>query len=312
VLRSHALFSRLFDYAGLLPPASLDIDTALEQYARHRASVHGWMLGRFLVPTSLLDACSAAATRHLPTGEGARSWRFSALAGHDLQADAAQVSTFNGRHADAACGAALVDTVELKVLGPEDVRAARVWASRGFDVYCEVPLGPDMERVLDAVARAGLHATLRAGGVDGVAQPTFDEVAAFLCGCVARGVVAKATAGPHPVVTGTSARAGGHDAPEAPALGYLNLILAAGIAEGAGRAAAQSADVASTVAHLLSLRSSPRWVGHAAIEWQGEHGPIIEGPLDHFAVAGRALIRSIGTHTFEAPVEDARRIGLVP
>jgi predicted NUDIX family NTP pyrophosphohydrolase len=93
-------------------------------------------------------------------------------------------------------------------------------------------------------------------------------------------------------------------------LGFLNVVLGAGIAEGAGRAAVLSAEVGATVAHLLSVDAVPAWVGHDQIEWGGPHGPTIEGPLDQFAVAGRALIRSIGTCSFEAPVEDARRIGL--
>ena len=76
-------------------------------------------------------------------------------------------------------------------------------------------------------------------------------------------------------------------------LGYLNVVLAAGIAEGAGRAAVQSREVGATVARLLSVTTSPSLVGHAQVEWRGPHGPIIEGPLEHFAVSGRALIRSI-------------------
>jgi hypothetical protein len=95
-------------------------------------------------------------------------------------------------------------------------------------------------------------------------------------------------------------------------LGFVNVVLAAGIAEGAGRAAAQSAEVRATVAHLLSVTGAPTWVGHDQIEWCGPHGPVIEGPLDHFAIAGRALIRSIGTCSFEEPVGEARRIGLLP
>ena len=103
---------------------------------------------------------------------------------------------------NAANRAAIVDTIEVKATLVDEVRAARLWASRGFEVYCEVPLGPDMGRLLDAVARAGLHAKIRTGGVTPDSIPSYDDVAAFLCGCVARGVVAKATAGLHHAITG--------------------------------------------------------------------------------------------------------------
>ncbi|BCS33165.1 hypothetical protein TBR22_A23920 [Luteitalea sp. TBR-22] len=307
--RSHALLAGLFDYAGLFPPAGQPLEEALASYARYRASRDGWMLGRFVVPASQLEAVSAAALRYLPTGDASVSWRFSALGGPDPQADVAHVSAFNGRHADALAGAAIVDTFEVKVTSVEDVRAARAWASRGFEVYCEVPLGGDTERLLDAVAHAGLHAKVRTGGTTIGSVPSADLVAEFLCGCVARGVVSKATAGLHHAVSGMHASWPGGE--HGPMIGFLNLVLAAGIAEGAGRAAAQSPEVCATVSHLLGVSSAPSWLGHSVVEWRGDHGAVIEGPLDQFAVAGRALVRSIGTCSFEEPVTEARGIGLL-
>jgi hypothetical protein len=310
VPRSHALLAGLFDYAGLFPPASLPLDAALARYARYRAGRSGWMLGRLVVPAASLDAVTSAA-RHLPRDDGAVPWRLSALAGADPEADASQVRAFNRQHADPAHGAAVVDTIEVKTTNVSAVRAARAWAVQGFEVYCEVPLGLALDDLLDAVAHAGLHAKIRTGGVTPDSLPSMDDVAAFLCGCVARGVVGKATAGLHHVVTGEHPLWSATDAPRATMLGYLNLVLGAGIAEGAGRAAAQSAEVAATVAHLLEVSRLPVWVGHDQIEWGDAGGPTIEGPLDQFAVAGRALIRSIGTCSFEEPIEDAQRIGLL-
>jgi hypothetical protein len=44
----------LIDYAGLFPPAGLDIDTAVRNYAGYLASEEGWMLGRCIIPASRL------------------------------------------------------------------------------------------------------------------------------------------------------------------------------------------------------------------------------------------------------------------
>lgn len=302
--RSHALLAGLFDYAGLFPPAALPLVDTLAEYARYRSGRHAWMLGRLVVPAAQLDEVTASA----PVGG---PWRISALCGADHDADAARVTAFNAHHARAARGVVLVDTVELKTASADDVRGARRWASRGFEVYCEVPLDSGMDDVLDAVARAGLHAKIRSGGVTPESIPSAAAVASFLCGCVARGVVAKATAGLHHVVTGDHALDLTAAAPPARMFGYLNLVIGAGIAEGAGRAAAQSADVAATVAHLLSVTRWPSWIGHEQINWGDDRGPIIEGPLEQFAVAGRAIIRSIGTCSFVEPVDGARRAGLI-
>jgi hypothetical protein len=302
------LLAGLFDYAGLFPPASLPLGETLSRYACHRTSRDAWMLGRLVVPAADLDAVSELAT-HLPAGRDAHPWRISVLSS-DVGTDPSRVDAFNRRHA-APTGGAIIDAVETRVSSADDVRALRAWAPGGFDVYCEVPLGSELDPVLDAVAQAGLHAKIRTGGATAASTPAVEDVAAFLCGCVARGVVAKATAGLHHAVTGSHPLGPAPDAASATMFGYLNVVLAAGIAEGAGRAAVQSAEVCATVARLLSVTTTPSWRGHAQVEWRGPRGPIIEGPLEQFAVSGRALIRSIGTCSFSEPVADARRIGLI-
>jgi hypothetical protein len=53
------LLTHLIDYAGLFPPASLDMQTAMRNYAAYRGGEYAWMLGRFVVPaarTSEVDA----------------------------------------------------------------------------------------------------------------------------------------------------------------------------------------------------------------------------------------------------------------
>jgi hypothetical protein len=46
------LMSGLIDYAGLFPPASLDMETAKRNYAAYRDGEYAWMLGRFVVPAA--------------------------------------------------------------------------------------------------------------------------------------------------------------------------------------------------------------------------------------------------------------------
>lgn len=44
----------LIDYAGLFPPASLDLETATGNFAGYLAGENGWMLGRCIVPAAQL------------------------------------------------------------------------------------------------------------------------------------------------------------------------------------------------------------------------------------------------------------------
>ena len=49
-----ALLKHAIDYAGLFPPASLDMPTAITNYANYRQTDDAWMLGRFICPASRL------------------------------------------------------------------------------------------------------------------------------------------------------------------------------------------------------------------------------------------------------------------
>lgn len=46
------LMNGLIDYAGLFPPAALDMATAVRNYAAYRAGEYAWMLGRFVLPAA--------------------------------------------------------------------------------------------------------------------------------------------------------------------------------------------------------------------------------------------------------------------
>ena len=46
----NALLFGLIDYAGLFPPAKLDMKAAAESYARHRRGKHTDSLARFICP----------------------------------------------------------------------------------------------------------------------------------------------------------------------------------------------------------------------------------------------------------------------
>ena len=51
----HALVAGVVDYAGLFPPAALDMEEAVAGFAAYRTSPDAWMLGRFVVPVARID-----------------------------------------------------------------------------------------------------------------------------------------------------------------------------------------------------------------------------------------------------------------
>lgn len=64
-----ASFAALIDYAGLFPPASLAMETAVSQYRAARSSRYGWVAGRFLCQASRLEELAGVLTRSFVDGE---------------------------------------------------------------------------------------------------------------------------------------------------------------------------------------------------------------------------------------------------
>ena len=51
----YCFLQKLIDYAGLFPPADLEIKTSLENYAKYIQSKDKWMMSKFIVPVSSLN-----------------------------------------------------------------------------------------------------------------------------------------------------------------------------------------------------------------------------------------------------------------
>ncbi|MEO8445936.1 MAG: hypothetical protein ABI528_00495 [bacterium] len=56
---------RLIDYAGLFPPASLDLQTSYSNYIKYKQSEYAWMLSRFICPVKLLPALETIINQNL-------------------------------------------------------------------------------------------------------------------------------------------------------------------------------------------------------------------------------------------------------
>ncbi len=303
------LLDGLFDYAGLFPPASLPLSEVVERFAAYRRGPAAWMLGRLVIPIDVHPALDEAAAT-LPDAAFARPWRLSVLGSGSVEDDRQTLADIaDTRHADD--GRLRVDSVEVRVATPLDVRRARALSSDGWPVYCEPVTTADDDALLDAIAIAGLRVKLRAGGPSASDIPPADAVARTLAGCVQRGISLKATAGLHHAVTGEHPLTHASDAPRATMLGYLNLLVAAGVAEAAGAAAVRAPEVVAALARLLTLTSPPVISAGGVLEWLGSDGPLTEGRLCDIAASARALVRGIGTCWFEEPAAEAQALHLV-
>ncbi len=292
----------LVDYAGLFPPAKLDMAAAVAEYARQLQGPDVWALGRFVVPVARLDELEAAAAELLPREAGADPWRLSVLVGTDPEGDRARVETFNALHRQADKGLAVVESIELKLLDGEQVgRVAELFA--GFEIYFEIESREDPTSLMTAIARHGgddVRAKIRTGGIVQEAIPEGEYVARFLATAARLGVTLKATAGLHHPLHGEYRLTYEEESPLGTMHGFLNLFLAAGfLKEGV-------IDQGEAV-ELLGERSASvfdfdggeiRWRGHAMT------AEALERVRHGFAT-------SYGSCSFQEPLADLRSLGLL-
>jgi hypothetical protein len=290
----HALLHSIVDYAGLFPPAALDMGRAVREYAAYRASPDAWMLGRFVVPAARLSEFERAASGLLPRDRA--PWQLSALVGPEHAADIAHIREFNARRA----GEAVVDAIETKGATPAEIDAVLACMPSELSVYVEVPVAQDPRPLLERVAAGGARAKIRTGGITPEAFPSAEQVARFLAVCAELQLPFKATAGLHHPVRGPYRLTYAPDAPSGVMFGFLNVFLAAA-------ALRDGASERDAVAILEETAPSAFRFDEGSVAWR-----------DRVRLGAEALARvrdesaiAFGSCSFREPVDDLRALHLL-
>ncbi|MEP6687772.1 MAG: hypothetical protein ABJC36_05440 [Gemmatimonadales bacterium] len=286
------LLAGSIDYAGLFPPAGLDMATSVRQYADYRRDPDAWALGRFVVPAARLPELEAEAAGFAPPGPD--PWRLSVLLGADAARDLEAIGEFNCRHAAAGAPALSADVVEARADSVETVERLLAAVPRWAQAYVEIPLDRDPAPLVAAIARRGGRAKVRTGGVTPDAFPSAAAVAGFLRACTDAGVPFKATAGLHHPLRAEYRLTYSADSPRGVMFGFLNVFLTAALLHN-GMAEADAV-------RLLEERDPEAIrVTDDAVEWRGRR-------LDRAAIAAaRATgIVAFGSCSFTEPVGELR------
>lgn len=289
-----ALLHRVIDYAGLFPPAALDMPATLRNYAAYRNSEDSWMLGRLIVPVSALDEFEQAASDLLPRGDDQDPWPLIALgSGVDRFDDEIErIERFNLEHEDDG-GRAFIEVIELKVEVPDAVDRLASRLPPDLLLFIETPLGPNLPGLIDAIADADAGAKVRTGGVAPAAPPSPQQLANFIAACAGADVPFKATAGlHHPLSRPTDSGA--------IEFGFLNLLIAASLAQ------SHELDEAALQEILQESAIDAFQIEDDVIAWQGNQikTASIEDVRECFA-------RSFGSCSFEEPRDDLRALNLL-
>jgi hypothetical protein len=188
------LLSELVDYAGLFPPAKLDMAVTVANYANYLGSLDAWALGRLIVPATRLSEFEQHAEGHLPTGGDGTPWRLTALVGYDnLDNDLQRLADFNEKYTDRA----QVLVIELRATSADDIDDALDRIPDHIFPFFEVAVTDDPRGLIAAIAGSDAGAKVRTGGVAAAAYPSPEQLARFIAASASAGVPFKATAGLH-------------------------------------------------------------------------------------------------------------------
>lgn len=310
---------RIVDYAGLFPPAQLEMDSAFAKFADHARGPHAWMLGRFVCPAgrfgSFVSALEAGQRRNEPV-------RVSAIArplgsvfeiGTQLHEDLVAMHELHARSG----GRAVVECVELRLptQAGANLEAARETIdaialqivetgtrASGEDRLLEtyVELGGSMQRsAVEAVAgalsgRPGFGFKLRCGGPSAESIPSPATVAHVLAECRERGVALKATAGLHHPIRHHDAALG------ASMHGFFNLF-------GAGVLGyAHSLTEEELLPILEDERASNFVFEESGFRWRD-----IPIDLQTLQRVRARFVTSFGSCSFDEPIADLQSLGLL-
>jgi hypothetical protein len=288
----HTLLRGCIDYAGLFPPAALDMATSVDNYSRYLAGPCAWALGRFIVPAARLGEFAAVARAQLAAPH-TESWRLAALVGPEVGADIDLITDFNRRYGSESGfpPRVLIDTVELKVASRSAIQSTMAQVPPNLQAYLEIPIEEDPAELILAIREFGARAKVRTGGTTLEAFPAEEHLGRFIQRCIAARVPFKATAGLHHAVRAEYRLTYAPDSNTGTMFGFLNLLLATGFIRGGLRPAQAEQVLNETSLRGFDFRDDQIvWNGHSL-------------GLDDLAET-RSVMISFGSCSFTEPLED--------
>ncbi|MFI5252152.1 MAG: hypothetical protein ACHQQQ_06940 [Bacteroidota bacterium] len=287
----------IIDYAGLFPPAKLDMPEAFSNYLQYRKSEYAWALGRFIVPVSRLSQFEQAAS-DLIGEENINPIQLSTLTDDEPVKALTRISDFNNGFFSAGRNV-IIDTIEIKAPSSDDILKWNDLLPRHLRAYYEIPLNSSIEESIEAISLSGECAKVRTGGVTPEVFPAVGDLLRFIETCSRMNVPFKATAGLHHPVRGEYNFTYEKNSAQGLMFGFLNLFLTAlFLHDGMS---------VSEASYLLTEDSPSAFrFDDQGITWRGFSLDIeqIRSGRENFAI-------SFGSCSFTEPINDLKSFNLL-
>lgn len=308
-----ALLDKLIDYAGLFPPAQLDMDPAVTEFARHLRGPHAGVLSHFICPAWRLGELTRHASMVMP-GTFATSgytemadvtppWKVAAIVkADDPQTGLEQVIAFNDHHSDERNGLANIDAIEIKAPSASFIDEALEAMPDDIIPFFEIDHREDPRGMIAALSGLPAAAKIRTGGVTPDLIPTPEEVARFIWCCQIGDVPFKCTAGLHHPLRGDYRLTYEAGSDEGTMFGFLNVFLASAFIRHGKIDEAQAAML------LVETDKDKLSFDDNGASWQAPGGEISLS-TDEIIDARRQFSFSYGSCSFTEPTEELAELG---
>lgn len=290
-----SLLGGIIDYAGLFPPSQLSMPEAVINYATYRNSNYGWMLGRFVVPVARLDEFAAAAGE-IAGRDPADRWRLAVTAGDDINETIRDINLFNREYSDVF----VCDVLEVRANTVSKIENTVAILPEGITAYFEISTGESLAELVTTLAIKGQNAKLRTGGVRRDDFPSSKQIIRFVRTCMAANVPFKATAGLHHPIRCFKPLTYAADSPQGTMHGFLNMLLMTGFARESFRVSLLEEIMEEEFEEVFEFNE-------LGVKWREEHFL----STAHLGWLRQKGMHSFGSCSFDEPVEDLRKQGLL-
>ncbi|MBX3120106.1 MAG: hypothetical protein KF784_13650 [Fimbriimonadaceae bacterium] len=291
------LMSGVIDYAGLFPPAKLDMASAVEEYLKVMNGPHRWMVSRFICPASRLDELGEILVEKPQTG--VFKLTLTGSGGTDLDAfetglesDAKAMTAFESQFGEQAP----IEALEIRLPSYKDT--ARVFRDlQSFDsieVFLELPWHErQVDTMVEVAEEEWIGVKARTGGLDASAFPTTRQLAAFLQQTVDLDLTFKLTAGLHHPIRHDNASV------KTKMHGFLNALFATALHDQHGLGIEEIDEI------LADEKPDSFVLSNDGIRWRD-----LEADIDLIRET-RQLFVGYGSCSVDEPVEDLVSLGLL-
>ncbi len=221
--KDEIILEGLFDYAGLFPPANLDMQQTVKNWYTYANCDDSWMLARLIIPVSRLNDFKSAAKDILPSAEEQDMWQISVLlppvSSEGFESAVQATIDFNLED----CGA-VANVVEFKASSTIEIDKALSILHDDLFPFIEIPIDEDPRGLLASLSGAIAGAKVRTGGIVPELYPSAEHLARFIHSCALSGQPFKATAGLHHPYANINSNVGVRE------FGFLSILQSAAFA----------------------------------------------------------------------------------